>query len=127
MAAAWFNRLADPAKARAISAGTDPGTHVHPEVVAAMREIGVDLAGATTTRLTTDIAQQGQWLVISDRRTGERGPTLVDELTDDARFGLLGGDRAHGQGDSGHHGQDRQGAQAKNVHETPSDGVPAHA
>ena len=26
MAAAWFNRLADPAKARAISAGTDPGS-----------------------------------------------------------------------------------------------------
>ena len=33
MAAAWFNLLTDPAKARAISAGTDPGPRVHPEVV----------------------------------------------------------------------------------------------
>jgi arsenate reductase len=43
MAAAFFNDLADPAKARAISAGTEPATHVHPEVVAVMRELGVDL------------------------------------------------------------------------------------
>ena len=63
MAAAWFNRLVDPAKAHAISAGTDPGTRVHPEVVVAMREVGVDLAGASTTRLTPDVAQQAQWLV----------------------------------------------------------------
>jgi arsenate reductase (thioredoxin) len=46
MAAAWFNKLADPAKARAISAGTNPGPQVHPEVVTAMREVGVDLVGA---------------------------------------------------------------------------------
>jgi arsenate reductase len=63
MAAAWFNRLVDPAKAHAISAGTDPGTRVHPEVVVAMREVGVDLAGASTTRLTPDVAQRAQWLV----------------------------------------------------------------
>ena len=44
MAAAWFNRLADPAKARAISAGTDPGSRVHPEVIDAMNEVGVDLS-----------------------------------------------------------------------------------
>ena len=37
MAAALFNALADPVKARAISAGTEPGERVHPEVVAAMR------------------------------------------------------------------------------------------
>ena len=43
MAAAFFNALADPAKARAISAGTKPGAAVHPEVVGAMREVGIDL------------------------------------------------------------------------------------
>ena len=63
MAAAWFNRVADPQKARAISAGTDPGTKVHPEVVAAMSEVGVDLSGALTTRLTPELAQQAQVLV----------------------------------------------------------------
>ena len=44
MAAAFFNALADPAKARAISAGTEPAERVHPEVVDAMREVGIDLA-----------------------------------------------------------------------------------
>src|SRR5438093_13274745 len=39
MAAAWFNRLVEPSKARAVSAGTDPGPRVHPEVVTAMRKV----------------------------------------------------------------------------------------
>jgi arsenate reductase len=56
MAAAWFNALADPAAARAISAGTDPGPHVHPEVLAVMREAGFDLSGAPTTRLSPELA-----------------------------------------------------------------------
>jgi arsenate reductase (thioredoxin) len=63
MAAAWFNQLADRSKARAISAGTHPGPRVHPEVIAAMREVGVDLANASTTTLTPELAQQAQWLV----------------------------------------------------------------
>ncbi len=63
MAAAWFNTLADPSKAVAISAGTDPGTQVHPEVVVAMREVAIDLSNAPTTRLTPDVAQQAQVLV----------------------------------------------------------------
>ena len=63
MAAAWFNRLADPAKARAISAGTNPGRHVHPEVIVAMREVGIDLSGATTTRLSPELAHQAQALI----------------------------------------------------------------
>ncbi len=63
MAAAWFNQLADPAKARALSAGTRPGTQVHPEVIAAMREVGIDLSGASTTRLTPEVAQQAHVLV----------------------------------------------------------------
>ncbi|MGZ3458961.1 MAG: arsenate reductase/protein-tyrosine-phosphatase family protein, partial [Archangium sp.] len=36
MAAAFFNALANPAKARGLSAGTQPGERVHPEVQAAM-------------------------------------------------------------------------------------------
>jgi arsenate reductase (thioredoxin) len=63
MAAVWFNLLVSPAKARAISAGTDPGPHVHPEVVAAMREVGVELSNASPTRLTPDLAQRAQVLV----------------------------------------------------------------
>jgi arsenate reductase len=63
MAAAWFNRLADPMKARAISAGTDPASQLHPEVVAVMREVDIDLSTARTTRLTADTASQAHLLI----------------------------------------------------------------
>jgi arsenate reductase len=52
MAAAFFNAHADPCLARAVSAGTQPGARVHPEVVVAMREVGVDLSEARPQRLT---------------------------------------------------------------------------
>jgi len=63
MAAAWFNRVADPSRARAISAGTDPGPRVHPEVVTAMAEIGVDLSGSTPQRLTVELARGARALI----------------------------------------------------------------
>ena len=55
MAAAWFNHLADPAQARALSAGTQPGERVHPEVVAAMREVGIELSDARPQLLTEQL------------------------------------------------------------------------
>jgi arsenate reductase len=63
MAAAWFNRLADPAKARGLSAGTHPAPHVHPEVVAAMHEVGIDLSQASTSLLSPALATQVQMLI----------------------------------------------------------------
>ncbi len=63
MAAALFNTMADPRKGRAISAGTEPAAAVHPEVVTAMHEIGVDLSEATPRRLTDDLARDAQILV----------------------------------------------------------------
>jgi organic hydroperoxide reductase OsmC/OhrA len=45
MPAAFFNKLADPAKARAMSAGTAPGDRVYPDVVAVMQDEGIDLSG----------------------------------------------------------------------------------
>ena len=63
MAAAFFNQLADRSKAEAISAGTDPGPRVHPEVLAAMQEIGVDLSNAKPQKLTEDLARQAQLLI----------------------------------------------------------------
>ena len=81
MAAAWFNRLADPAKARAISAGTDPGSRVHPEVINAMNEVGVDLSTAGTTRLTTEVAQQAQMLITMG--CGDQCPVVPGVRRDD--------------------------------------------
>jgi arsenate reductase len=63
MAAAFFNALADPARARAISAGTNPGTRVHPEVVQVMRESHIELEGARPQRLTADLAAGAQLLI----------------------------------------------------------------
>lgn len=63
MAAALFNHLADPAWARAVSAGTSPGDRVHPEVVEVMRELGIDLAGVRPRKLTTDLARGAQVLI----------------------------------------------------------------
>jgi arsenate reductase len=63
MAAALFNQLADPAKAIAVSAGTRPGDRVHPAVVEAMKELGVDLSRAVPQRLTAELARGAEFLV----------------------------------------------------------------
>ena len=63
MAAAWFNTLADQSKARAISAGTEPGIRVHPEVLEAMREVGIDLADAKPQLLTAPMIADSRHLV----------------------------------------------------------------
>jgi len=63
MAAAFFNHLADPQRARALSAGTQPAPHVHPEVISVMREVGIDLSTAQPTRLTDELAAGAQLLV----------------------------------------------------------------
>ena len=63
MAAAFFNRFADPARVRALSAGTQPGERVHPEVVEAMREVGIDLSAARPQLLTAELAAGARLLV----------------------------------------------------------------
>ena len=63
MAAAWMNKLANGALARGISAGTEPGARVHPEVLEAMKEVGVDLSGAKPVLLTRDLAAAASLLV----------------------------------------------------------------
>jgi len=63
MAAAFFNALVDPSKARAISAGTEPGTRVHPEVLEVMGEVGIDLSTAQPQRLTEELARTADLLI----------------------------------------------------------------
>jgi len=64
MAAAFFNALVDQTKARGISAGTQPGERVHPEVLAAMQEIGIDLSNARPQKLSDELAQ-GAFMLIT--------------------------------------------------------------
>ena len=63
MAAAFFSALADPSKAVAVSAGTQPGERVHPEVVDVMREVGIDLHMQRPQKLTDQLARQASLLV----------------------------------------------------------------
>ncbi len=63
MSAAFFNQLADPNRARAISAGTQPAERVHPVVVEAMLEVGIDLRNAKPQRLTAELAQGAEMLI----------------------------------------------------------------
>jgi arsenate reductase (thioredoxin) len=81
MAAAWFNALADPAKARAVSAGTQPGERVHPVVVEVMREAGLDLSANRPQRLTTDLAREATLLVTMG--CGDECPFVPGLATDD--------------------------------------------
>jgi arsenate reductase len=63
MAAAFFNAAVPSGSARAISAGTRPAPHVHPEVVEVMREVGLDLSQATPRLLTGQLANEVDLLV----------------------------------------------------------------
>jgi arsenate reductase (thioredoxin) len=63
MGAAWFNMLAEPTKAQAISAGTAPGDGVHPEVVEVMSEVGMDLSTARPRLLSEDLVKSASLLI----------------------------------------------------------------
>jgi|SRR5664280_1765650 len=63
MAAALFNHYADTSQVRAISAGTQPGDRVHPEVQQAMEELGVNLSKVKPQKLTDELASSAQLLV----------------------------------------------------------------
>ena len=62
MSRALFERAAE-GRHTALSAGTTPGEHVHPEVVEVMRELEIDLADREPQLLTTELAQQADVIV----------------------------------------------------------------
>jgi arsenate reductase len=63
MASAFFNQMADPSRANALSAGTTPAERVHPEVAEVMRELGIDLTAAKPQLLTPELAAGSRLLV----------------------------------------------------------------
>jgi arsenate reductase len=81
MAAAWFNKLADLSKARAISAGTAPGLRVHPEVADVMKEVGIDLSNETPRFLSDALAAEASLLVTMG--CGEACPAVPGLERDD--------------------------------------------
>ena len=81
MAAAFFNELADRAAVRAVSAGTNPGTRVHPEVVTAMQERGIDVSSATPQKLTPELAAGARMLITMG--CGDECPVVPGVRRDD--------------------------------------------
>jgi arsenate reductase (thioredoxin) len=62
MSRALFERVAG-GRHEAASAGTTPAERVHPEVVTAMREIGIDLSAAKPRPLTDELAESADVIV----------------------------------------------------------------
>lgn len=81
MAAAFFNEMASRSIVRAISAGTDPGDRVHPEVVEAMRDSGIDLSTAKPQLLTPELAREADLLITMG--CGEQCPVVPGVRRDD--------------------------------------------
>lgn len=63
IAAALLNQRADPTQVRAISAGTEPGQHLHPVVAEVLREIGVAVDALRPQRLTLELARGADLLI----------------------------------------------------------------
>jgi protein-tyrosine-phosphatase len=93
MSQALFER-ASGGRHSSASAGTTPGERVHPEVVEAMRELGVDLSGRTPQPLTRELAERADVVVTmgcGDECPYIPGKRYLDwELTDPK--GLAGGE-----------------------------------
>jgi arsenate reductase len=81
MAAAFFNHLANPRLAHAVSAGTDPADRLHPVVVEVMQEAGIDMSGSRPRRLTVALARDAVLLVTMG--CGDRCPFLPGVMVAD--------------------------------------------
>ncbi|HZV48542.1 MAG TPA: arsenate reductase ArsC [Candidatus Dormibacteraeota bacterium] len=73
MSQAFFERLAG-GRHQAASAGTEPSDHVHPEVVEAMAEVGLDLSRRSPRPLTDELARWADLVVTMG--CGDRCPYL---------------------------------------------------
>ncbi len=62
MAEAFFNQMAK-GRARALSAGTQPGDRVNPTVVEAMKELGIDISGNKPKMLTFEMVDGSERMI----------------------------------------------------------------
>jgi arsenate reductase len=73
MSAALLERQAN-GRHTALSAGTTPAAHVHPEVVEAMSELGIDLSGRQPKLLTHELAERTD--VVVTMGCGDKCPVI---------------------------------------------------
>jgi arsenate reductase len=62
MSQALFTQAAN-GRHHALSAGTNPADHVHPEVLEVMNEIGIDLCDRTPQLLTRELAERADLVI----------------------------------------------------------------
>ncbi len=62
MAASFFNQLCDSEKMMAVSAGTEPASSVHPVVLEAMKEVGIDLSQSKPRKLDLELCKDATLL-----------------------------------------------------------------
>jgi arsenate reductase len=74
MAAAFFDQLVDSELVHATSAGLEPAARVHPIVVEAMQEVGIDLSAVKPIALTARMQSETYFLVTLG--CGERCPMI---------------------------------------------------
>ena len=81
MAAAVFNQIADPRVAVATSAGTQPASRVHPEVVTVMLEDGIDLSHERPRMFTDETGRTAEMVVTMG--CGDECPVVPGVRRDD--------------------------------------------
>ncbi len=86
--AAGFARALGGDTVEVYSAGSEPAEHVNPAAVAAMAEVGIDIAGATPQRWTLDMLAQVDIVVTmgcGDECPLYPGKRYLDWVLDDPR------------------------------------------
>lgn len=81
MAEAFLKRVAGD-RYQAMSAGTDPADRPHPEVVSAMREVGIELDSAPGRLLTQEMAERADLVIGMGCAVEEACPALTVPLED---------------------------------------------
>jgi arsenate reductase len=81
MAAAIFNKNADPKRAYALSAGTRPAAAVNPQVVAALQEREIDISQARPQYLSSDMCKDAH--IVITMGCGDECPLVPGVERDD--------------------------------------------
>jgi len=81
MAEAFLTRVAGD-RYQAMSAGTEPADRPHPEVVSAMREVGIELDSSPGRLLTQEMAERADLVIGMGCAVEEACPALTVPLED---------------------------------------------
>jgi arsenate reductase len=81
MAEAFLNQMAGD-RYKAMSAGTEPAKHPHPEVVDTMAEIGLEIGDHPGTLLTQEMADEAIKVISMGCNVAEACPALTTPMED---------------------------------------------